>query len=392
MTAPVSTTRIELYGKIAFGLIILVTFADLLRVRRVTGEPWQVLVLFGLGAIYAALGILGMTDRACTSRWQSALYFVTQCGLFTAMALINPLQGFFGLAAMPLASMAVLDLPRRWAAVVVLELWAASAAAIWITFGLGSGLSAILSYATAFVFTVLFSELARRAIHARQHAEQLSTDLSAANEQLRLHATQAGELATARERNRIAREIHDGVGHYLTTINVQLEAARAVLSTHPQQAATSLDQAVRLTREALDDIRHSVGTLVEDAPRPPLPEALQTFARNLGLPATLRVLGSPRALPIAVEHAFARSAQEALTNVFKHAAATITEVELNYTQPGRVTLAIADNGRGCLPSSSASPRGHGLRGIRERIELLGGHLIATDRPEGGFLVRIELPA
>lgn len=390
MSDSASGSRTELYGKLAFGAIVLVTFADMLRVRRATGEPWQLVVVFALGAFYVALGILGMKDRAAAGSWKTPLYFVVQCTLFTAMVFLNPLQGFFGLAAMPLASMAVLDLPRRWAAVVVLELWAASAGAIGITFGFEHGLWAILSYATAFVFTVLFSELTRRAIHARHHAEQLSTELATANEQLRRHATQADELATARERNRIAREIHDGVGHYLTTINVQIEAARAVLSSHPQQAADSLAKAARLSREALDDIRRSVGALVVDAPPIPLSVTLQSFAQNLGLAATVRVRGIPRPLPSAIEHALSRAGQEALTNVFKHAAATSVDVTLDYTTPSKVTLAVADDGRGCPPAPL--PGGHGLQGMRERIAVLGGQLVAANRPEGGFLVRIELPA
>lgn len=397
MTAPTPATqsRFNLYGKLAFAAVVLVVFSEFLRLDRVRGEPWQIVLTFTLGGVYATLGVIGFSACARRGAPSFAAYMLTQCTLATALVLFTPLKGFSFLITMPIASEAVLDLNWRWATLVIVELFAACVAAIWITYGLQAGLQVISSYGIAFVFTVVFSLVTRRALEARHHAEQLSNELATANEQLRLYAEQAGELATTRERNRLAREIHDGLGHYLTTINVQLEAAHAVIATNPTQAAGAVETAARLSREALDDVRRSVGTLRTDVARPPLPEALEALARNLGLDLTVQLQGQPRPLPPAVEHALYRSAQEGLTNVRKHAGATHTNLTLDFLSPSHVALTVADNGRGladAATSGSALSSGYGLRGVRERLELLGGKVTTANRPGGGFILSLEVPA
>lgn len=395
MTAPASNPRrIDIYGKLAFASVVLAVFSVFTRFERINGEPWQVVLVFTCGAIYAALGvfgIVGLSTQQAQKFHAVALYYLVQCGLATAIVMVTPLKGFSAIVTMPIVSMAVLDLNWRWASLVVLGLFAACVAALWIPHGAHVAMQEIPSYGIAFIFVVVFSFVTRQALESRNRAEQLSAEVTTANEQLRLYASQAGDLATTRERNRLAREIHDGLGHYLTTINVQLEAARAIFETQPAQAAAALEKAARLTREALDDVRRSVGSLRADVARPPLPDALQTLAQNLGLAVTVQLRGEPRLLPPAVEHALYRSAQEALTNVQKHSGATHTDVTLDFLSPACVTLAVADNGRG-LPAAPVATDGHGLRGVRERIELLGGKLTTTNRAEGGFVLRLEVPA
>ncbi|ACB74967.1 integral membrane sensor signal transduction histidine kinase [Opitutus terrae PB90-1] len=379
----------ELFGRVAFALVVLAVFCEFLRPVQLEGTAWEVALVFALGALYAILGVLG--EEGLPARWRSKpLYVVVQTALATAIVFVTPLKGFSGLVTMPAASLVVLELSWPWATLGVLELFAAVVGAIWFSFGAQAALTSAPSYGIAFVFVVVFSLVTRQARESRQHAEQLSQELAAANEQLRQHAAEAGELATTRERNRIAREIHDGIGHYLTTINVQLEAARAVFTAQPAQAATALDQAARLSREALEDVRRSVGTLRADSTRPPLPETLRALAANLGLNATVRVQGAPRTLPANVEHALFRSAQEGLTNVCKHAAATAIDVALDFAQEQRIALTLADDGQG-LPVGGHPTKGHGLQGLRERVELLGGMVRFGNRPEGGFTLRVELP-
>lgn len=389
MTACPPHDRMDLFGRVAFALVVLAVFGEFLRPVRLQGTAWEVALVFALGALYASLGVLG--EAGLPARWRSkALYVGVQTVLATAIVFVTPLKGFSGLVTMPAASLVVLELSWPWATLAVLELFAAVVAAIGFSFGAQAALANASSYAMAFVFVVVFSLVTRQAREARQRAEQLTGELAAANAQLRQHAAEAGELATTRERNRIAREIHDGIGHYLTTINVQLEAARAVFAAQPAQAATALDQATRLSREALEDVRRSVGTLRADAARPPLPEALRALAANLGLNATVRVQGAPRTLPATVEHALFRSAQEGLTNIRKHAAAMSIDVVLDFASEQRVSLTLSDDGRG-VPAIGSPTKGHGLQGLRERIELLGGAVRFGNRPEGGFTLRVELP-
>ncbi len=383
-------SKLDLYGNFAFGALVLVVYSEFLHARQIDGTLWQITATFLLGGAYTVIGVLGVGKSDGRRPWLRALYYPTQCAITTAMLLITPLRGFSGLIVMPVVSVAVLDLSWPWASLVVAEQFAACVASIWIPYGISVVPQAATNYGIAIVFTVVFSVVTRSALSARERAEKLSTELGAANEQLRRFAAQADELATTRERNRLAREIHDGLGHYLTTINIQLEAARAVFATSPAQAAASLENAVRLSREALADVRQSVGTLRADTPRPPLPVAIETAARNLSLPATVHIEGDPRPLSPAIEHALFRAAQEGLTNVSKHAASTHVDVALDFRASDRVTLSIADDGRGC--PAGGSSHGFGLRGLRERVEVLGGTLTAANRPAGGFLLQIALPA
>jgi signal transduction histidine kinase len=103
--------------------------------------------------------------------------------------------------------------------------------------------------------------VAVREQRGRAEVQRLADELGVANRQLREYAGQVEELAAARERNRMAREIHDTLGHYLTAVNMQLEAARALLATDPEKAADGMSKALALTHEGLADVRRSVATL-----------------------------------------------------------------------------------------------------------------------------------
>lgn len=390
MTVAKACTKSQFYGELAFVAVVLAVFYDQLRPGRPDATPWQIAVIVALGLAYVVIGAVGVRHLENAPARGRIAYFVTECALVTAMIVVWPQKGFFAIVAMPILSIAVMELPWRWSTLVTLELWAATCGTVGLSYGWSAALHSFPSYATPFIFTVVFSIVTRKAIEAKQQAEQLSTDLAAANEQLRLHAAQAGEIATTRERNRLAREIHDGLGHYLTTINVQLEAAQAVLAQQPDQARGAIEKATRLSREALEEVRRSVGTLRADAPRASLAENLRTLAGNVGVRVVLHWLGTPRPLVPAVELALYRAAQEALTNVARHAAATAAELTLDFTRADRVQLRVNDNGRGA-PTDGKS-KGYGLTGMRERVQLLGGSVVFGNAPQGGFAVTVDLPA
>ena len=188
------------------------------------------------------------------------------------------------------------------------------------------------------------------------------------------------------------------MGHYLTVIKVQLDAASALLPTDPARAAESVAKAARLAGEALDDVRRSVGTLAADAARPPLADTLRALTADSPPEIELRIEGTPRPLGASAEHALYRAAQEGLTNARKHAGATRVIMTLDFRDGQRVRLSLRDNGRGAPPkdtSASAAAGGNGgfgLRGLRERIALLGGKLEAGNDPAGGFALAAEVPA
>ncbi len=378
----------SLYGSFAFGSVILSCFAGFLYTRNIGGSEWMVLVTFVLGAIYTALGVLGgycIDGRGLMAHF---FYFTLQCAILTALIFCSPVRGFFGIIVLPVLAQAIFDLRTRNAVLVGVYLFAMSISVFVIPHGWRAGREAAISYFTGFAFTTVFTIITKRALDARDQQEKLRLELQQTHEKLQAQAAQAEDLATTRERNRVAREIHDGIGHYLTVVKTQLDAAAAILPGRPDKAREAILKSAKLTSDALDDVRRSVGALRTDTARPPLPEALRTLVQEAGLPVSVRVTGELRPLSPGIEHALFRSAQEALTNVRKHAGATAAELCLDFAPTGRVTLAVTDNGRG----ANGSAAGFGLIGIRERIEVLGGRVEAGNRPGGGFALTVEVPA
>ncbi len=376
-----------LYGSFAYASVILTCFAGYFFTRTFYHSEWMVLVSLALCSIYTTLGVLGITlvDSESPRR---GVYFVTQCAVLTALLWLTPIRGFFSIIVLPLLAQAIFDLGRRGATLVFVYLYALVISLWAIPYGWDAALEAFLNYAAAFAFTTVFTAITRRALDARRREETLRRELEVANEQLRAHAAQLEELATTRERNRVAREIHDGVGHYLTVVKTQLDAAAALIPSQPDRGREAVTKAAKLAAEALDDVRRSVGALRSDVARPPLPDALRELA-SLGEPVpTLAIEGDPRPLAPGVEHALYRATQEGLTNIRKHARATQALLRLDFRAPSRIVLELSDNGVG----AAAAAGGFGLRGLRERIEVIGGTVDAANRLEGGFALRVEVPA
>jgi signal transduction histidine kinase len=229
--------------------------------------------------------------------------------------------------------------------------------------------------------------VARARLEAQHRAAQH------ANEQLRAYAAQAQELAAANERNRIAREIHDGLGHYLTMVTWQLKGARKVFDTDPLSARESIEEAYASARDALREIQRSVATLREapDHSHPPLLETLEALIeknRSMCAGITFTTTGTPRPVPGPTSDALYRAVQEGLTNVRKHAEGAQVTVHLDYTRPQQVRLVIQDNG----PGTTNLDGGYGLVGIRERIAQLSGTVVTETAPGQGFRLMIEVPA
>lgn len=380
----------SLYGAFAFGTIVLTCFGGYFFTNRFYQPAEMVPVAFALGAAYVALGIFSNDVLVCAGkRTPFILYYLLQAALLTVLVFVSPARGFFGMIVLPVASQAVFDLRPRNAFLVCAYLLGVNIAVWGFDFGWGAAFEAVFNYAAGFAFTIAFTLITKRALDSRAREEKLRLEIESAHEQLKVYAAQAEDLATTRERNRVAREIHDGVGHYLTVVKTQLDAAAAILPGQPDKAREAIRKAAQLTGDALDDVRRSVGALRTDTARPPLPEALQTLVQDAGLPVTLRLAGATRPLAAGLEHALYRAAQEGLTNIRKHAGATAAELALDFTSAGKVSLSVADNGRG---ANGTAAGGFGLTGIRERIEVLGGRVQAGNQPGGGYLLTVEVPA
>jgi signal transduction histidine kinase len=387
MDHPFRHRRTELYGAGAFACVVLTCFSQFAFTPRIPGSVTQLVVTFVLGGIYTAVAILAHCfDGSCPKRWELYRYLL-QCAVGTAMVYISPVQGFFEIILLPLVSQAFFDFKSPGAIAATIYLFAATVGVFAYRYGAHAIPEASLNFMAAFAFTIAFTLLTRQAVQAKETAEGLQAELEQANAQLRAQAEQTADLATIRERNRVAREIHDGIGHYLTVVKTQLDAAAAILPGQPEKAREAILKAAKLSGDALDDVRRSVGTLRTDAVRPPLPEALRALVQEAGLPVTIRIAGETRPLPSVIEHALFRSAQEGLTNVRKHATATAAELTLDFNNRNHVKLTLADNGRGSVGAAT----GFGLVGIRERIAVIGGRVETGDRPDGGFVILVEVP-
>jgi signal transduction histidine kinase len=201
--------------------------------------------------------------------------------------------------------------------------------------------------------------------------------------------------AVAEERARIARELHDVVGHSVSVMTVQASGVRRLLRPEQEREREALLIVERTGREALAEMRRMVGVLRRPeeapalAPQPSLEhvDRLVEQACEAGLPVELRVEGEATELPAGVDLTAYRLVQEGLTNALKHARATRAEVVVHYGD-GQIEVMVLDDGSG---AGNGDGGGHGLVGMRERVSVYGGELDAGPRPGGGFRLRARLP-
>jgi signal transduction histidine kinase len=202
-------------------------------------------------------------------------------------------------------------------------------------------------------------------------------------------------LAVAEERTRIARELHDIVGHSVSVMTVQASAVRRLLLPEQEREREALEIVEQTGREALAEMRRLVGVLRRPeeapalAPQPSLEhlDKLVEQVREAGLPVSLHIEGNATPLPPGVDLTGYRLVQEGLTNAVKHAGAHGAEVLVRYSDE-EVEIVVTDDGDG---SGDGEKGGHGLVGMRERVAVYGGELEAGPRPEGGFALRARLP-
>jgi len=286
--------------------------------------------------------------------------------------------------------------------------WVALSAAWVVLFGVASftlldGIdgyrwASALSMTTSIGATILAGTVIR-------NKDEIFADTKERAERAEADRKAEAERAVTRERLRIAREMHDVVAHGMSLITVQAAAAREIVATRPDDAARLMHSVETTGRDALAEMRRMLGVLRNDepvdsaaehrelTPQPSLDD-LGTIIANCtqaGTPTELSISGDPRPLSPGVELAAFRTVQEALTNVVKHGgdAATAT-VGLRYDADA-LQIKICDTGRGAVSGLSRGGSGHGLIGMRERIEIYGGSLTAGPRPGGGYAVTASLP-
>jgi signal transduction histidine kinase len=272
--------------------------------------------------------------------------------------------------------------------------------AVWATsrrFAVGMAAITLAGIASAFgsvslgnavqfsVITLVVMVLVRRVVGDRERRARLAErerDLAARE-------------AVLEERARIARELHDAIAHNVSMMVVQAGAERRVLDSGNASTKDVLATIERIGRGALTEMRRLVGMLRSDARDPLAPQPglddLPTLVAQVceaGLPVELQVDGERRELPVGIELSAYRIVQEALTNALKHAGQSHASVRVHYGIDS-LELEIVDDGAGAQAPLASG--GHGLVGMRERVALYGGRLVAGQRPSGGFAVRVLLP-
>jgi signal transduction histidine kinase len=214
-------------------------------------------------------------------------------------------------------------------------------------------------------------------------------------EELEREREQNAELAAEAERSRIARELHDVLTHSMSVMVIQAQAAQAAAGDL-EQVAGALERIEAVGKESLAELRQLLQRVRTDAESPmhaPTPglaqlDELLGEVRAAGLDVSLALDGEARPLPASVDLSAYRIAQEALTNTLRHAGHVATRVVLRY-RPDEFTLEVLDDGR--ARSTGQPGAGHGLAGMRERVALVGGTLVAEDMPGGGFRVAARMP-
>jgi signal transduction histidine kinase len=240
----------------------------------------------------------------------------------------------------------------------------------------------------------LFSVLAVAITVGLGRAGRLRVDLANARAEA---AEEAARRRSSEERLRIARELHDIIGHSLGTIAVQAGVGRHLMETEPEKAADALDSIAKISRESLDEVRSVVAALRDDEPPyhptlglADLPELVETV-RATGLAVELSLPDDLEAIPRQLGAAVYRITREALTNIVRHAHASNASVQVDHHN-GRVEVAVRDDGAGVGNGRARdSGIGHGIVGMRERAEALGGSLSAGPDSDSGFLVTASLP-
>jgi signal transduction histidine kinase len=241
-----------------------------------------------------------------------------------------------------------------------------------------------LEFAVSWVAGFAVRERAEQAEAAELRATQAERERDA-----------AARIAVAEERARIARELHDIVAHAVSVMVIQVGAVRHKLPDALAEDRDALQGVERARRTALTDMRRLLAAMrpngeeAELAPQPGL-DRLDSLAEEVGragLPVQLHVEGEPFPLPRGIDLSAYRIVQEGLTNVLKHARASHADVTLHY-MPDELQLEVRDNGEG---SSTTDGLGHGLVGIRERVKIFGGEMIAGPSTGGGFVLNTRLP-
>jgi signal transduction histidine kinase len=348
--------------------------------------------------VLTAMGLVLYPRR----RYPAAVLGAVAAGVVTLIALGASLGGAFLAVLCACYSAAVYGSRRLAIGLVTGAVAAVVLIGIPQSLGVGHGVLRAIPVPTilAAAGAALFGLLIRSQFSAR--SAQLAVMAERA-EWATAQREQEARRATLAERLRIARELHDIVAHHVSVIVIQAQGAQRVADREPDRARQAMADVERTARTALEEMRRMLGLLRspddgEDTGGLDVARGMADIAAlagrmtGAGVAVTVRTTGKPYAVPEDVGLTVYRIAQEALTNVLKHAGPAHAEVHLHYGE--KLEITVTDDGRGAaavLTAAEPPGAGRGTTGMRERVAMLGGRFTAGPRPGGGFRVHAVIP-
>lgn len=383
------TLMLAAYAMISFALVEFILFHRHLPPERFYPVVLLLSVLLALNAAWE--GLQRRWGEAAANRF----YFAASITLFLVVNYVGLDAGwtFLPFLLFVIASQAVVGLGVWRGLGISLLLYLGWSGVFWLR---GAALEQLLAQTSSIllglIFTLVFSIVLARLADQMARAERLAAELRAANAALAAAREREVTLAAAEERVQLAREIHDGLGHHLTALNVQLQAAARLLDRDPERAAQALALCREEAQAALAEVRQSVALMrANPLAGQPLPDVIAGMVRDFDrvspLQASFALEGEVGEVAPAVAMTLYRAAQEGLTNAQKHAQATTVTVRLSGDADG-VRLEVINDGP---PVPPVAETGFGLAGLRERAARLGGTLQAEPLPEGGFRLVMVVP-
>jgi signal transduction histidine kinase len=244
----------------------------------------------------------------------------------------------------------------------------------------------------SFIRTVMFLLVGYMIVNLMKVQREQHTRLSQANIRLTQYAATMEQLSTSRERNRMARELHDVLAHTMSGVAVELEGVRAMLHTDADQAERLLGQSLQAVREGLTETRRSLQALraspLEDLGLGlAITNLVESITNRSGLQTDVHITDQIRDCPVEVQQCFYRVAQEALSNIVIHAQAQHITVTLT-NENSCLWLCIEDDGVGFDPNRVDLSQKYGLQGMQERVEMIQGQLILDSRPGSGTTINL----
>ncbi|MFN8400791.1 MAG: sensor histidine kinase [Anaerolineales bacterium] len=388
---PMPARYMKMYGRFWDVVSLLIFGVTAITILTAEVLTWREYVVSGLCILQGVLYFFTIAGgRWIKSNQRLALYFIGGLAMWLLSSWLNPSTwwlafAYFGQMFGLLPPKAVI--PGTAFIMICLTLIISD----WNFSEIDSG-AAIGFFFQWLAGNVLYLFIFGIARTSRQRAG-LIQKLETAQKELEAARQRDAELATLRERERLARDLHDSLGHSLVALSVQLEAIQRLYKVDPERASAQVDELKDLTRASMDELRRSLaGLRAPGLGERKLREALQTLCVDVGQRAHLEIHcdadEDANALPLAHAETLWRAAQEALTNVERHADARRVSLTLKI-ETHTALLTIHDDGCGFPPNAENQNGHYGLRGMRERVEGLGGTLTLANN--NGSNLRVSLP-